>query len=72
MKNVIKIGCGAGFWGDSPEGAEQLVAEGVDYLVFDYLAEITMSILTRMKAKRADLGYATDFVSAVMKPLVNP
>ena len=69
MKNLIKIGCGAGFWGDSPEGASQLVASGVDYLVFDYLAEITMSILARMKEKRADLGYATDFVSAVMKPL---
>lgn len=69
MKNAIKIGCGAGFWGDSPEGASQLVASGVDYLVFDYLAEITMSILARMKEKRADLGYATDFVSAVMRPL---
>lgn len=69
MKNAIRIGCGAGFWGDSPEGASQLVDSGVDYLVFDYLAEITMSILARMKEKRADLGYATDFVSAVMKPL---
>jgi hypothetical protein len=69
VKNSIKIGCGAGFWGDSPEGASQLVASGIDYLVFDYLAEITMSILARMKEKRADLGYATDFVSAVMKPM---
>lgn len=69
MGNAIKIGCGAGFWGDSPEGASQLVASGIDYLVFDYLAEITMSILARMKEKRADLGYATDFVTAVMKPL---
>jgi hypothetical protein len=69
LKNLIKIGCGAGFWGDSPEGARQLVASGVDYLVFDYLAEITMSILARMKEKRPDTGYATDFVSAVMKPL---
>lgn len=69
MKNAIKIGCGAGFWGDSPEGASQLVNSDIDYLVFDYLAEITMSILTRMKEKRPDLGYATDFVSAVMKPL---
>ncbi|MGV3553425.1 acyclic terpene utilization AtuA family protein [Rhizobium sp.] len=71
MKKSIRIGCGAGFWGDSPEGASQLVASGVDYLVFDYLAEITMSILARMKEKRADLGYATDFVSAVMKPLTH-
>jgi hypothetical protein len=37
--------------------------------MLDYLAEITMSILARMKAKNPDLGYATDFVSLVMKPL---
>ncbi|CAD5253701.1 conserved hypothetical protein [Bosea sp. 62] len=70
MKESIRIGCGAGFWGDSPEGPRQLVRQGgIDYLVLDYLAEITMSILARMKAKNPALGYATDFVSLVMKPL---
>jgi hypothetical protein len=70
MKEIVRIGCGAGFWGDSPEGARQLVrAGGIDYLVFDYLAEITMSILARMKQKTPSLGYATDFVTMVMKPL---
>jgi hypothetical protein len=69
MKESVRIGCGAGFWGDSPEGPRQIVGAGVDYLVLDYLAEITMSILARMKAKTPDLGYATDFVSLVMKPL---
>ncbi|MBL8582253.1 MAG: DUF1446 domain-containing protein [Rhizobiaceae bacterium] len=70
MDRIVRIGCGAGFWGDSPEGPAQLVRSGrIDYLVMDYLAEITMSILTRMKAKRPDLGYATDFVTMVMKPL---
>ncbi|RST86200.1 DUF1446 domain-containing protein [Aquibium carbonis] len=70
MTRTVRIGCGAGFWGDTPEGPAQLVrAGGIDYLVMDYLAEITMSILARMKAKRADLGYATDFVTMVMKPL---
>ena len=70
MKEIVRIGCGAGFWGDSPEGPQQLVqAGGIDYLVLDYLAEITMSILARMKAKRPELGYATDFVTMVMKPL---
>jgi Acyclic terpene utilisation family protein AtuA len=66
---VVRIGGGTGFWGDTPEGPAQLVASGVDYLVLDYLAEITMSILARMKAKNPALGYATDFVSLVMKPL---
>ena len=70
MKEHVRIGSGAGFWGDSPEGPRQLVESGgIDYLVLDYLAEITMSILARMKAKNPDLGYATDFVTAVMKPL---
>ena len=70
MKDVVRIGCGAGFWGDSPEGPRQLVRDGkIDYLVLDYLAEITMSILARMKAKNPALGYATDFISLVMKPL---
>ncbi|CAH1651697.1 3-hydroxy-3isohexenylglutaryl-CoA:acetate lyase [Hyphomicrobiales bacterium] len=69
-RDSIRIGCGAGFWGDSPEGPRQLVRLGkIDYLVLDYLAEITMSILARMKAKNPALGYATDFVSLVMKPL---
>lgn len=69
-RESIRIGCGAGFWGDSPEGPRQLVRQGgIDYLVLDYLAEITMSILARMKAKNPALGYATDFVSLVMKPL---
>ena len=70
MDRIVRIGCGAGFWGDSPDGPAQLVRSGkIDYLVMDYLAEITMSILTRMKAKRPELGYATDFVASVMKPL---
>jgi hypothetical protein len=70
MKDIVRIGCGAGFWGDSPEGPLQIVRYGgVDYLVLDYLAEITMSILARMKAKRPDAGYAADFVTMVMKPL---
>ncbi len=68
---AVRIGCGAGFWGDSAEGPAQLVrAGGIDYLVMDYLAEITMSLLARAKAKRPDSGYATDFVTAVMAPLL--
>jgi hypothetical protein len=70
-KPLVRIGCGAGFWGDSTAGAAQLVHQGgLDYLVMDYLAEITMSILARMKSSDPAAGYATDFVSAVMKPLM--
>ncbi len=70
MPETVRIGYGAAFWGDSPQGRAQLVRRGrVDYLILDYLAEITMLILARMKAKNPDLGYATDFVSLVMRPL---
>ncbi len=71
MSKRVRIGCGAGFWGDTAFGARQLVDRGdIDYLVMDYLAEITMAILARMKARRADAGYATDFVDEVMPPLL--
>ncbi|WP_353228796.1 acyclic terpene utilization AtuA family protein [Novosphingobium sp.] len=71
MARTVRIGCGAGFWGDSPDGPRQLVqGGGIDYLVMDYLAEITMSILARARTKRPELGYATDFVDLVMRPLL--
>jgi hypothetical protein len=70
MDRIVRIGGASGFWGDSSVGAPQLVARGhVHYLVFDYLAELTMSILAAAKAKDASLGYATDFVTVTMKAI---
>jgi len=70
MTDRLRIGCGCGFWGDSAAGPQQLVLRGdVDVLVLDYLSEITLSILARARRKRADLGYTTDFVTEVMRPL---
>jgi hypothetical protein len=67
---TLRIGGGCGFWGDSADGPAQLVRRGnIDVLVLDYLSEITMSLLARARQKRPELGYATDFATAVMEPL---
>ena len=71
INKIIKIGGASGFWGDSSIGAPQLVASGqINYLVFDYLAELTMSILASARLKKPELGYATDFVTVAMKAVL--
>ncbi|CAJ0820558.1 hypothetical protein LMG19087_04140 [Ralstonia wenshanensis] len=67
-KDTVSIGGASGFWGDSVTGPLQLVASGrLDFLVFDYLAELTMSLLASARMKNPELGYATDFVSVAMR-----
>jgi len=64
---VIRIGGASGFWGDSSVAVPQLVRRGgVDYISFDYLAELTMSILTAARAKDPAAGWAKDFVDVAL------
>jgi len=59
---MIRIANGQGFWGDWLEAPVRLVDQGpIDFLVLDYLAEITMSILQKQKEEDPNLGYARDF-----------
>lgn len=66
---TVRIGGASGFWGDSSIATPQLLkVPGLQYLVYDYLAETTMAILARARTKNPDLGYATDFVTSAMAP----
>jgi Acyclic terpene utilisation family protein AtuA len=66
----VRIGGASAFWGDSSVGPIQLAQKGqLDFMVFDYLAELTMSIMAAQKSKNPELGYATDFVTVAMKSI---
>ncbi len=65
MKN-IKIAAGSGFWGDWQDApVNQLRLGQVDYLVLDYLAELTMSVLAKQREKSPEHGYARDFADLI-------
>src|SRR5918911_3277044 len=63
MKERIRIACGQGFWGDMLDAPVRQVEGGpLDYLMLDYLAEVTMSIMQKQRARDPRMGYARDFV----------
>lgn len=71
MSRTVRIGSASGFWGDTAAAAPQLVRRGdVRYLVFDYLAEVTLSIMAAQRAKNHGAGWATDFVDVTMRELL--
>jgi hypothetical protein len=65
-ERVVRVASGQGFWGDWLEAPRRQVEGGeVDYLMLDYLAEVTMSILQKQKERDPNMGYARDFVGAI-------
>ncbi len=75
MRKFIRIASGQGFWGDLPSAPLNQVKNGpIDYLVMDYLAEVTMSIMQKQRMRNPDWGYARDFVDvidSIMPNIVN-
>lgn len=70
MRDKVLVGYGQGFWGDSILGPVRLVREGpIDYLALDYLAEVTMSIMQKLKGRNPKAGYATDFLAMLERTL---
>src|SRR5258707_351408 len=65
---MIRIANGSAFWGDSSEAPLQLLRGGpLDYLTLDYLAEITMSILQKQRARDPRAGFAHDFAGLIKR-----
>ncbi|MDQ6619211.1 MAG: DUF1446 domain-containing protein [Pseudomonadota bacterium] len=63
-RNSVRVGCGSGFWGDAFDPAEELLRRGeLDYLAFDFLAELTMALLQRQRARDPATGYVEDAVN---------
>ena len=69
-KSLVRIGGASGAWGDSPGAIRQLLTEPVDYLMMDYLAEVSLSLLARARMKAPESGFPPDFIAYLKDALV--
>lgn len=70
MKEKVRVASGQGFWGDLLTAPIDQVRGGpIDYLMLDYLAEVTMSIMQKQRSRDPNAGYARDFVSLMREIL---
>lgn len=70
MKQKVRVASGQGFWGDLLSAPVDQVRGGqIDYLMLDYLAEVTMSILQKQRARDPKAGYARDFIGLMREIL---
>lgn len=68
-KTTLAIACGSAFWGDTPLATAQLLtADRLDFIVYDYLSEVTMTLLAKMKSRDPSAGYTPDFLTDVIEP----
>lgn len=68
--NKVRMGAGSGFWGDGFDPAKELLEQGqLDYMGFDFLAELTMALLQRQKLKDPQLGYVPDAIDYMKRLL---
>src|SRR5690242_21202337 len=66
QNRIVRVASGQGFWGDWLDAPRRQVEGGpIDYLMLDYLAEVTMSILQKQKERDPNMGYARDFIGAM-------
>lgn len=66
MKDKVRIASGQGFWGDLQTAPYDQVTKGpIDYIMMDFLAEVTMSIMQKQKKRNPELGYAKDLVQII-------
>jgi acyclic terpene utilization AtuA family protein len=70
QQRIVRIGGACGAWGDSPRAIPQLLREPVDYLMMDYLAEVSMSLLARARMKAPETGFPPDFITYLSDNLV--
>jgi hypothetical protein len=68
-ERVVRIGGASGAWGDSPRAIPQLLREPVQYLMMDFLSEVSMSLLARARLKSPDGGFPADFIAYLKESL---
>ena len=73
VRKRVRVGNASGYWGDDLDALSQQLTGPLDYITLDFLAEITMSVLRKQRSRRAELGYATDFLDQMRAclPLVS-
>ena len=74
MNEPLRVGNGAGFWGDNLDAPFLLARDGrIDVLTLEYLAELTMAILSHLRSRDKNAGYVTDFPELLerLAPILN-